>query len=657
MRRRPKEFDEPPSWPDWIEEDAEWVPAGSPSPPPNPGRPRSELADVMVAPGDPPDVDDVYESVDGTQRYGLPGYALAFDQVGGGSEPRVETVVRDGVRNLVVGLVKTPSPAGDGLAELPHALSVVFQYRLPGVGGVTAVKTLEFPEISPDTTGTVVTAILPLTSPGMHQQVVAALGSLDSACSVVVNRSVTVACTLAPVPGQPQHYEIRTVSFTLPLEPQPLVLGPAQLARLAGGGPGPGPGRLVRHRVTTSGRSDPYWQDPADPALFYYLPDRFDLGRAPAGNRRPLLWVRTVGEKPGAELVSLAFEASAVVDPRRLEAARPGLAGFAAERGAAGEVRLEMLAEAQPELLLALPEQGAPASALTSRPAADIDLEVAVRHAETLTRENFALVREAFESGSTPLLRGVVRVGAHSDSPEDVPLELRLDRTAGDVVAPRTTGFTAERVTAVLANPCESPVRVDAVAAVFQERAADGATTPVPASVTGSAGDAVATVLPAGGEKTVTLTPARQLGTAGGEPEVSWAISATVEPDPAAVWKVVFDRQASVAPERAITVRAFPAMFAAPEGAADDVVGFVVTIDGASVTVDEASPSAELVVSVPVDLWLTDQPPPPSRYLTQTIWRSGAVGEAWADVRGTVVIPVKAAPPTGPPAPSPPPTG
>jgi hypothetical protein len=422
---------------------------------------RREDLTVPAAPTATPADTDVFTSRDGGKHV-LPRYALAFDKVGLVEEPRMAIADRNGTPTLVLTLNETPSPAaGDGTRELQHVLAVTLKYRVPVVGGGDMVQAIPFPAVLLDTTETVVTAELPLTTPGQRQQILAALSSLEAGATLVVGRGIIVGVPTGEQrpDGAPGYRERRLLlEWTVP--PAPIVLSEAQRDRLGGASGGVQP--LIRHRHTFGGANYSYWQDPARPEHFYFLPDRFLLARAPEGNRRPLLRVRAAATA-GDDIprIALEFQARPVIDPDRLAAAQGQLEAAARQRGSAGALTLEIMPDPQPLLRLALPQNGAPSSAMTERPDADIDLETGLAHVETMLVEDFQLVYEALFGASLTLLRGEIRAAMSGGSPEDVPFELRIDKTVGDVLDVSPGAATPEGLAYRVTNAIESAIRID----------------------------------------------------------------------------------------------------------------------------------------------------------------------------------------------------
>ncbi|MGH3930010.1 MAG: hypothetical protein ACRDTF_08550 [Pseudonocardiaceae bacterium] len=603
---------------------------------------RREQLTVPVAPDTSVSDEDMFE-ITFEGGFGLnlvlPRYELALDRVGAVDEPRISIVDRNGTDTLTVTLVETMSPAAQfGAGELAHVLAVTLKYRVPVLDGGGVVQVIPFPLVTLDANGTVVTAELPLATPGLRQQLLAALGSLEAGTTLVVGRGIQVGVpTGSTFPdGAPAYTEENLLLEWTP-QPAPLILSDAHRARLGGGDGGIAP--MLRIRIPFGERSHSYWQDPARPERYYFTPDRFLLARTSDSTHRPVLRVRVTGAATEAQLRTvLEFHARPVLDPARLEAARPTLQAEAAALGATGPVRLEILPEVQPLLRLALPLDGAAAGQLTERPGTEIDLELGLLHAETFGLEDFRVVYEALFGASLSLLRGEIRIGAGGGAPEDVPLELRLDRTAGQVLAVGLESAGSEGFAARLTNLIESPVRIDqlsAVGLVNNQR--------IPLAVTGlEPGHRIEP----GGTAAVILVPTTPVAALALDAVALQESGVVVEPDREAIWRLVFDNRANAELTKAVTVRAVPQQFTSPDRPNDQVVAFVVTIErGETVQLTPTELSVPATVRVPVAPLLTGDPVPPIRYRTETVWQSGGIGTSpWRETDATILLPIKTAP-------------
>jgi hypothetical protein len=534
-------------------------------------------------------------------------------------------------------LDQTASPAASaGAGELEHVPAVVLRYRVPVVSGGEVVQEMPFRSVL-DETETVVTAELPLTTPGQRQQLLAALSSLAASATLVVGRRLVVGVpTGETLPDGAPGYRQRDLVLEWTVPPAPIVLSEAQCNRLGGGGGGVQP--FIRHRIVSQGRNHSYWQDPAQPDHFYFLPDRFLLARAQEGNRRPLLRVRSAA-RTGEDTprIALEFQAQPVIDADRLEAARPQLEAAARQRGGTGTLDLEIMPDPQPVLRLALPENGVPNPAMTERSDADIDLETGLAHGEVMSVEDFQLVYQALFGASLTLLRGEIRAAISGGDPEDVPLELRIDKTAGDVLTAAPGTATPEGQGYVLTNAIESPVRIDRLAAAI---VADKA---IPLRVEQlTAGQRLAP----GESVQVVLVAAEPIPAPGPDAIVFDQSGVAVEADPQAIWNLVFDRSAAAQLTREVTVEAVPLLFSSPDRPQDRVAAFVVTVEhGGTVRLTETELKGTTTVGVPLEPLITGAPMPPIRYRTETWWGSGGIGVSdWRETFTTILFPVKTAP-------------
>jgi hypothetical protein len=605
---------------------------------PSPPLQRSELT-VPAAPTATPADTDVFESADGSKHYVLPRYALAFDKIGLVEEPRIAVADRDGTPTLVLTLNETPSPAaGANTSELQHILTVTLRYRVSDLSGSAIVQSISFQKVLLDASETVITAELPLTTPGQRQQILAALSSLEAVATLVVGRGITVGVpTDEKLPDGAPGYRERNLLLEWTVPPAPIVLSEAQRDRLGGGSGGVQP--LIRHRVAFGGASHSYWQDPARPDHFYFLPDRFLLARAPEGDRRPLLRVRAAATTDDdTPRIAFEFQARPVIDPDRLNAAHPQLEAAARQRGGTGALALEIMPDPQPLLRLALPQNGAPSSAMTERPGADIDLEAGLAHVETMRVEDFQLVYQALFGASLTLLRGEVRAAMSGGNPEDVPLELRIDKTVGDVLDASPGAAMPDGLGYRLTNATESAVRIDRLAAtaVVGDRH-------MPLRVDQlTAGQRLAP----GEHVDILLVAPEPIPPPGPNAILFDQSDVVVEADAPAIWTLVFDRSAAAQMTRQVTVEAVSLLFSSPDRPTDRVAAFVVTIEhGGTVRLTETELKSTTTVRVPVEPLITGAPMPPIRYRTETWWGSGGIGVSqWREADGTILLPVKTVP-------------
>ncbi|MCT9010796.1 hypothetical protein [Streptomyces rhizosphaerihabitans] len=616
---------------------------------PFPPAARNRLHEAFATTSEP-EFDDLFESSDGRTRFDLIPYMVGFEE-GNQQEPLVSFNESEGTEEFTVTLFEEGQEMSE-ILELPHLVAVSLRRRIPAAGGESATEDIPFPAVAFGDSESVLIARMPLTGPKQRRQLLAALSSPKFETSVIVRRGVTLeiptgsGCEDSDNADDPCYRETRLILESV-AAPSPLVLSEAQRSRFGAGGALPA---MECTRVTYGDRSFPYWQDPVRPERFYYLPDRFLLARLPDSGHRPALKVRAVGAGSQADLrFTMEFSALPVTDQIRLKEALAGLEDDARRMGAVDPVRLEVLQEAQPILRLALPQDGAPGSELTERDGALIDLEREVTHAETLKFADFQLVYQALFGASLSVLRGEIRVGAGGGPQEDIPLELRLDRTAGEVLALEPGAVAEGRIAARLTNVIESVVHLEQPTAV-----ALCGTDRVALRIEGLQ---PGLRLAPGEGADVQLVPRTPLPGAGFDAIHLNESGIVAEPDRKVVWDLVFDRSVEARLTREVTVEAVTALFAGPVGSTDRVAAFVVTLEhGGSVRLTEDQLAASTTVSVPVEPLLTGAQAPPIRYRTETLWQSGGIGVSpWRETDNTILLPVKVVPPPDPPPAGPPP--
>jgi hypothetical protein len=275
---------------------------------------------------------------------------------------------------------------------------------------------------------------------------------------------------------------------------------------------------------------------------------------------------------------------------------------------------------------------------MTERPGADIDLETGLAHVETMGVEDFQLVYEALFGASLTLLRGEVRAAMSGGDPEDVPLELRLDKTVGDVLNISPGAALPEGLGYHLENAIESAVRIDRLAAtaVVGDRRLALRIDQLAAGQRLAPGESV----------DILLVAPEPIPPPGPDAILFDQSDVAVEADAPAVWTLAFDRSAAAQMTRSVTVEAVALLFASPDRPNDRVAAFVVTVEhGGTVRLTENELKSTTTVRVPIEPLITGAPMPPIRYRTETWWGSGGIGVSpWREANGTILFPVKTAP-------------
>jgi hypothetical protein len=438
-------------------------------------------------------------------------------------------------------------------------------------------------------------------------------------------------------------------------EPNPLFLNP-QANRYIFDGDTPtgagGPGLIPR--LTN------YWQDAADPRLFYFLPDEFRLVRRPGSPYYPLMSVRVGAGAQSADTVSmtLEFAATPFVDMARLDSARMDLAKFVATSAggptlATGDValdvstlsttaeqlRFEPLMVQRARLFLALPRAGVAGGGLVERPDAQIDVGTALFCAETMSLADFQAVYDALFGGSITLMRGEVRVELGGDLRHTIPLLARFDRMNGDMIDLRIEADAdpqARKVTMV--NAIESAVEINRVTAEFRS-----ATRAIAADVTGLA-ESAATRIEPGASLALRIVARTPLPPDEAFEPALRLVDASVKPEPGQVWQAILDPTTSADLSRTVRVKGFAAMFDPPADRPGDAAVAVVVefADGTAVELGPGKLEAEARISQPIaDLVLRRGGAATYRYRCRVIRRSGqVVSPQWIDDSIDLLFPV-----------------
>ena len=673
---------------------------------PDAGSTRDELG-LPVAAGDPVNPDQVFMTADGTRGLYLPRYALAQRVVSGAEQYEIRIAAgADGQWALRVGLVRTRPPGVTPEAapgEIDHELLVQLRYQVLKSDGGTITKTLDFTEIGATADGAAVIAQLRLASLAERDQVLGALTTANSACGIVVTRSVRVAVPVemsAMVVGQAPRYRAVTRGLAQALEPDPLFLNPALHRYLMDGvGPstgGTGPG-LVARQLQFDGAFHDYWEDAVDPACIYYLPDAFRLARRE--NPAPFLPMMTVRIVPGATaeaepVATLEFAATPWSNLRRLDAARrefarklplqpgdeaptPVVPELGGELGGAlggllgdllkknkaapgtplgdaltdalglqvddarvGRVRMEPLPVEKASLWLALP--GATGGGLVERPAAQIDLRTAVIMSETMPLSDFQLIYDALMGGSVSLMRGEIRVEPGGGVVKRIPFETRFDRMNGPMFETEVKrGSKPGHFSIRLTNAVESPV---VMAGINGSLLVGGRELPTTETVP----KALPITLAPGESTTVGLIPKRALAELPGGPVVKPMLDfgkVSLQPDSAALWVAILDADTTAEARRKVRVKLFPGMFDAPDGKPENrAFAVIVQFEGGqSLELTPEKPEGEVALAggSVTDLVLRRAGTGGYRYRCQVIRRSVRASDAeWREDTTDLLIPL-----------------
>jgi hypothetical protein len=213
-----------------------------------------------------------------------------------------------------------------------------------------------------------------------------------------------------------------------------------------------------------------YYQDAAQPWLFYYLPDAFKLRRKPEPPFAPFIGLTFV-EADDSITAHLSYVAAPVADRRRLKRALGFLQQFA-PRSLPEHVPGPQLVPLQVDpkaLSLRLNHIQATGSAgvggFVSRPNAAVHLQEGIRDTLTLPLSQFKAVWDAVMSTSLSFFQGYVDVALDGGTVA-IPFTPRLASTSGEY-------FTYEQVPSAagvqvtLRNAIESPLTIKSLPAML----------------------------------------------------------------------------------------------------------------------------------------------------------------------------------------------
>lgn len=296
-------------------------------------------------------------------------------------------------------------------------------------------------------------------------------GAAVSADRVSVNRVGANRVILRPPPPVvvvPPADRYRVVQRALDdiADPEPFLLDPIlhpYVYAVAGGNVTASGFRripLAYPQGATDARLHAYFQDRAEPWVFYYLPDRFKLTRRDVAPFLPQIAVRI--DAPDSALenarVTVDYWVEPSVDPARLETAAAALQG---ELRADPSWRAELrpLASQQTRLQLWVPGPSGATLAETNVP---IDLANGFFHSLSMPLDDFRqLYAAAYSRGVSSLFTGSVLVET-SLSKEIIPLAVRFADTVGEILT-FSEAPEGDAINVQMENAIESPVRISSL--------------------------------------------------------------------------------------------------------------------------------------------------------------------------------------------------
>lgn len=328
---------------------------------------------------------------------------------------------------------------------------------------------------------------------------------------------------------------------------------------------------LIRWQVawTTQeiSQSHVYFQDKAQPHVFYYLPDSFKIARRPEAPHYPLMAVRVptpegAVEDPNALPVTFEYTAVPCVELERLEAAAEELGAQVPEPLPAGVEGLEfrpLLVDADDlRFQIILPRTDTAAGVVQEEVL--VDLRSGISHRLTLPMQAFKTVYDALFGESAVLFKGQVEVdlgNATNDGIPPIPVIARLNDMAGELFEHQQFP-DAEGVNVILRNAIESPLQLHNLPVILHrgDTGVPGTMAQV-SKLTDPSATALPLVLQPKEDMRLRVLPSAPL--AGTEPfEAIFDLDAVeVLPDPQAVWQTIFDPSTQVQQTRTVKVEAF----------------------------------------------------------------------------------------------------
>jgi hypothetical protein len=427
---------------------------------------------------------------------------------------------------LTLHLERYPAPeieaAARGAEEIDHAISVILTHNLMVGGSSAGEKELVFQEVVAEGSG--VKAVLHVGTLPERDRLYQAMTDPAYGARLVVRRAVRVAipvtASLPPpvtrVPldrpammrlavEQPPGRVFHPIPFprpplppvppgpgsTLPLfrevtrtldnavDPVPFVFPPSLNGYIFGGiTPGSGQSfRLIRRTI----ESNSYYQDPAQPYLFYYLPDSFKIARIPQSPHLPFMMVRFVAPEgdPSPERLQATLNYASIpfVDPDRLEADSDKLKQRyltgSLPAGVDGPVFEPLLVDAKGiRFLLSLPRTDPSSGPYQERKGASVDLRSGIHDILTLAIKDFQTIFEAMFSPVALLFDGRIEmdIGDGPDKPsEAVPFVARMNDLVGDLFDYKEISDEASGgVRVTFKNAIESPLQIKSLRAELQ---------------------------------------------------------------------------------------------------------------------------------------------------------------------------------------------
>jgi len=315
--------------------------------------------------------------------------------------------------------------------------------------------------------------------------------------------------------------------------------------------------------------SSSYYQDTAQPYLFYYLPDSFKIARKPDSPHNPIISVKFESE----DSVKLAYFAMPYTDATRLRSAmeklkqNPSFLSAALPQGINSPVLQPLQVDpAKTEFYLGVPGQASSSGPFQDRSKnALINITTGITDQLTLTLDGFQEIFDSIFEGPALMFQGKIEANVYKDQTETIPFIARMNDLSGSILDYKEEQDNASGgVKATLINAIESPVKINAIGAQIRR---DGAT---------SHGEIRGLSLPAqlspGESVQFVVAPLDQLAGTGPSHATFDPLNMEVLPDKAAILDKIVGNYVSPKP-REVTVKT--PIFKDPK-ASEDLLEFIV---------------------------------------------------------------------------------
>lgn len=483
------------------------------------GVPRGQIT-VPISPTENVTDQILFESAtDSTKKFFLPRYRLVVQH----QQYHVSLAQNGQNWSLTVYLEKYPAPEIEqqsrGAKEIDHSIIVILTHQLMVGGTNVCQKELIFQEVVVE--ASVTKAILYVETLSERDRLYQAITDPAYGASLIVRRAVKVGIQVTappiwarpfprPFPTRPhgpscssppldfyfpsdtnfppdtngtdsQTPLFREVTRTLDnaVEPTPYVFSPNIHGYIFGSiAPASGQSfRLVRRQIGSSS----YYQDPAQPHLFYYLPDSFKIARIPQSPHLPFMMVRFAApdDAPSPERIQATLNYAAIpfVDPDRLEKDSLELKQryLTGQRFHESDIPVFEPLLVDPKgvrFLLALPTTDPSSGHYQERKGAYVDLRTGVHDILTMSIKDFQTIYDAMFSTVSLLFDGRVEVeiGEGPDKyGEVIPFVSRMNELAGDLFDYKDILDAASGgVKTTFKNAIESPLQIKHLHAELQ---------------------------------------------------------------------------------------------------------------------------------------------------------------------------------------------